>query len=99
MRAHPVPLDRIEGALEQRAEDRGLDVPPLRARGLERELDLVAVERQCVHVGGGGSMGSDPFDRSFDRFDNSSPLRWAVQPATQRVPPSASSRREARDNP
>lgn len=46
MRAQAVALPGVQGPLEQRAEDRGLDVAPVRGRGLEQEPELLAGERQ-----------------------------------------------------
>jgi hypothetical protein len=40
----------IEGALEQRAEDRGLDLAPVGLGCAEQAVDLLAVERQGVGV-------------------------------------------------
>jgi len=41
-----VALQGIERALQQGAEDGGLDVAPVGAAGVDQEPDLVAVERQ-----------------------------------------------------
>lgn len=49
--AELVALDGIEGALQQRAEDRGLDVAPVGARGFAEELELVFGERERVGFG------------------------------------------------
>ncbi|MBK6376757.1 MAG: hypothetical protein IPF61_07305 [Xanthomonadales bacterium] len=65
MRAELVALARIEGTLEQGAEDGGFDVFPFRARSFDEQADLRAIQRQGLrileqlaveaqHVGGNG---------------------------------------------
>ena len=46
MRAELRALVRVEPALEQRAQDRGVDLRPVERRGLERGLDPGLVQRQ-----------------------------------------------------
>jgi hypothetical protein len=49
--AELVALDGIERALEQGAEDGGLDVAPVLGGGLDEELELVGVEREGAGLG------------------------------------------------
>jgi hypothetical protein len=49
--AELVPLDRVEGPFQERAEDGGLDVLPLLARCFDKQIELVAIDGQGRGVG------------------------------------------------
>jgi len=51
MGAELMALPGVEGALQQGAEDGGLEVAPIREPGVDEEPDLVAVQRQRLCLG------------------------------------------------
>ena len=48
MRAELRALGRVQAALEQRAQDRRVDLAPIEGGGLQRRLDLFPRQRQGV---------------------------------------------------
>ena len=65
--AELVALAGVEGAFQQGAEDGGLDIAPVGARGLDEQVDLVAVERQGRGVGEEAAVEAQDLGRAGRR--------------------------------